>query len=60
MTYTMLLQILVEAEFRAADTSIPEDVRTRSQETVDICNLRLKNEGISRKELEKLARNTAF
>ena len=55
--YAMLLQILLEAEARVAE--FPNDgggVRTRSQETVDLCNQRLEREGMSRADLVKLVR----
>lgn len=56
MTYAMLLQILVEAEYRVNDETLPVAIRTRSQETVDLCNERLRNEGITRSDLERLAK----
>lgn len=55
MTYAMLLQILVEAEARRDDVTLPADVRERSGETVDLCLERMKNEGLTREQLEKLA-----
>lgn len=54
MTYAMLLQILVEAEWRVAN-ELDEGVRERSQETVDLCNERLCMEGLTRADLERLA-----
>lgn len=56
MTYAMLLQILVEAEYRVNDETLPVAIRTRSHETVDLCNERLRNEGITRSDLERLAK----
>lgn len=54
MTYAMLLQILVEAEWRVANEQ-DAGVRARSQETVDLCNERLRMEGLTRADLERLA-----
>ena len=54
LTYKMLHQILREAEQRVANESLPADVRTRSQETVALCNERMTNEGITRKDLRRL------
>ncbi len=56
LTYAMLLQILVEAEARRDDKSLPREVRARSAETVDLCNQRMKNEGVTIVELKKLAK----
>jgi hypothetical protein len=55
MTYTDLYQILVEAEMRRDDESLPRDVRGRSAETVSICEEKLVREGLSRKRLIELA-----
>lgn len=55
MTYSTLLQILMEAECRAANHE-DEAVRKRSQETVNLCNARLALEGVTRAELERLAK----
>ncbi len=54
MLYSMLLQILVEAEERVSTSNDP-GVRARSQETVDLCNERMKREGMTRADLERLA-----
>lgn len=56
MTYSDLYAILIEAEQRSANTSLPDDVRVRSQETVDICLIRLRHEQITRDQLKRLAR----
>lgn len=55
MTYADLYQILIEAEARVADALNSSDVRTRSQETVDLCNQRMAREGITREQLKRLA-----
>lgn len=55
MTYAMLLQILLEAEARVAG-EWPLDVKARSQETVDLCNERMRLEGLTRKDLVRLSR----
>lgn len=54
MTYAMLLQILLEAEQRVVEVE-DAGVRQRSQETVDLCNERLRREGITRDDLIRLA-----
>jgi len=54
MTYAMLLQILIEAEERVKKSS-DAGIRERSQETVNLCNERLRNEGLTRNDLERLA-----
>ncbi len=59
MTYAMLYQILTEAEQRARNESLPNDVRARSQETVDLCNLRLSREGLTKAALRRAARQEA-
>lgn len=56
MTFAMLLKILTEAEARQADKSLPADVRERSAETVSLCKQRMASEGITRDQLEHLAR----
>ncbi len=55
MTYGILLQVLEEAEARRDDTSLPQDVRNRSAETVELCKQRMAMEGVTRDQLEKLA-----
>lgn len=55
MTYAMLLQALLEAEDRAGDTKLPDDVRARSAETVSLCKMRMAREGLTRDALERLA-----
>lgn len=59
LTHTMLLQILVEAEARRDDAELPQEVRDRSAETVDLCNQRLTREGITRAQLEERAKAEA-
>ena len=54
MTYAMLLQILVEAEQRVTEFK-DAGVRERSQETADLCNERLRREGLTRDDLVRLA-----
>jgi hypothetical protein len=54
MTYAMLLQILLEAEQRVAESE-DAGVRERSQETVDLCNERLRRDGLTRDDLVRLA-----
>jgi hypothetical protein len=59
MTYAMLLQLLVEAEQRVADESLPADARERSAETVSLCKTRMASEGLTRHQLEQLAAEAA-
>ena len=59
MTFSMLLQILLEAEERRDDVSLPQDVRDRSAETVPLCKQRMALEGLTREQLEKLATQEA-
>lgn len=56
MTYAMLLLMLVEAEGRRDDESLPADVRARSSESVSLCKQRMAMEGITRTQLEQLAK----
>lgn len=56
MTYAMLLLMLVEAEGRRDDESLPADVRARSSESVSLCKQRMAMEGITRTQLERLAK----
>lgn len=56
LTFSMLLQILEEAEERRDDGSLPQDVRNRSAETASLCMQRLADEGLSRERLEHLAK----
>lgn len=55
LTYSMLLQILTEAEARRDDATLPADVRARSSETVDLCHQRMAAEGLTRCQLQSLA-----
>lgn len=59
LTFTMLLQILVEAEARRDDATLPQEVRDRSAETVSICKQRMAAEGLTRSELEARASEEA-
>ena len=52
----MLLLMLVEAEGRRDDESLPADVRVRSSESVSLCKQRMAMEGITRTQLEQLAK----
>ena len=56
LTHSMLLQMLVEAEARRDDASLPQAVRDRSAETVSLCKERMAVEGLSRDRLEQIAR----
>lgn len=55
MTYRDLWLILVEAEARRDDETLPADVRARSAETVGLCEQRMHNEGLTRAQLKRLA-----
>ncbi|EKY4113742.1 hypothetical protein RCP98_005488 [Pseudomonas aeruginosa] len=55
MTYSMLLKIYEEAKQRVDNESLPADVRARSQETVDLCCLRIAQEGLTFQQLRELA-----
>lgn len=59
LTFSMLLQILVEAETRRDDVTMPQDVRDRSAETVSLCKQRMAKEGLTRSRLEELASEEA-
>jgi hypothetical protein len=59
MTFSMLLNILIEAEARRDDPSLPQEVRDRSAETVSLCNQRMDEEGLTREQLEMEARAEA-
>lgn len=52
----MLLKILVEAEGRRDDATLPQEVRGRSAETVSLCEQRMVMEGLTRSQLEEIAR----
>lgn len=56
LTFSMLLQILTEAEARRDDETLPQPVRDRSAETVDLCCQRMAQEGLTRAQLVELAR----
>ena len=55
LTHSMLLRMLVEAEARRDDETLPQDARARSAETVSLCKQRLAMEGLNRDRLEQLA-----
>ena len=55
LTHAMLLQMLVEAEARRDDQTLPQEVRDRSAETVSLCKQRMAKEGLTRAQLEELA-----
>ena len=59
MTFSMLLQILQEAEARRDDASLPQEVRDRSAETVSLCKQRMAMEGLTREQLTELAAHEA-
>lgn len=59
MTFSMLLQILQEAEARRDDASLPKEVRDRSAETVSLCKQRMAMEGLTREQLAELAAQEA-
>lgn len=59
LTYTLLLLVLVEAEARRDDETLPQEARDRSAETVSLCCLRMAKEGLTRSQLEELATATA-
>ena len=56
MTYEDLLKILTDAEARRDDETLPDDVRSRSAETVSLCEERMAREGLTLDQLERLAR----
>ena len=56
LTHAMLLQFLVEAEERRDDPNLPQDVRDRSAETVSLCKQRMAKEGLTRSQLEEIAK----
>lgn len=55
LTHSMLLQMLVEAEVRRDDETLPQEVRERSAETVSLCEQRMDKEGLTRAHLEEMA-----
>jgi hypothetical protein len=55
MTFADLWQILIEAEARRDDETLPLDVRERSGETVSLCKERMAREGLTRDQLKALA-----
>ena len=59
LTHSMLLQILVEAEERCDDETLPQEVRGRSSETVSLCKQRMAQEGLTRARLEEFAQAEA-
>lgn len=59
LTHAMLLQILEEAEARRDDADLPQEVRDRSAETVSLCKQRMAMEGLTRAQLEEVAKAEA-
>lgn len=55
LTHGMLWNILIEAEERVNDKTLPQEARDRSQETVSLCKERMAKEGLSREKLKELA-----
>ncbi|WP_396330416.1 hypothetical protein [Burkholderia anthina] len=55
LTYADFYQILIEAEARRDDESLPRDVRDRSAETAALCGERMEREGLTRQKLIELA-----
>lgn len=55
MTYADLYQILIEAEARRDDESLPADVSARSAEMVSLVKERMAKEGLTRTQLLHLA-----
>jgi hypothetical protein len=60
MTFADFYQILSEAEARRDDQLLPKEVRTRSTETVALCEERMAKMGLSRSQLIELATGYAF
>jgi hypothetical protein len=56
MTYRMLLLSLTQAERRLRG-NWPAEVKARSADTVERIELRLKREGLTREQLEELAKS---
>ena len=55
MTYADLYQILIEAECRRDDESLPADVRFRSGISAELAAERMRREGLTRDQLRQLA-----
>lgn len=55
MTYAGFNQILIEAEARRDDESLPAGVRFRSAMTAGLCTGRMRREGLTRERLYTLA-----
>lgn len=55
MTHLDLWLILRDAKRRVMGKKTPESVRERSKETLQLCRKRLKIEGLTERELKKLA-----
>lgn len=55
MTFADLWQILIEAEARRDDETLPADVRKRSAETVSLALERMAREGLTRAQVKALA-----
>lgn len=55
MTHLHLWLMLTEAETRAEDSSLPQDVRERSAETASLVKQRMAKEGLTRTQLREFA-----
>jgi hypothetical protein len=56
ITYSMLYQILTEAEARVKAFAGSSTIKARSAETVALCKERMRREGLTRAQLRKLAK----
>lgn len=56
MEWKMLWQCLIEAEERRDNPNWPQRVRDNSAETVSLCKQRMAMEGITREQLQRLAK----
>lgn len=52
----MFLQILAEAKMRANNPRLPGEARANSQETVDLCRMRLAQDGLTEPEVRATAK----
>ncbi len=59
LSHALLLTILVEAEGRRDDASLPQEARERSAETVSLCKQRMAMEGLTRSQFEEIAQTQA-
>lgn len=51
--YKMFYKILTEAEARRDNPAWPEDVRKRSAETAELCEERMRRDGLTRAQLKR-------